>query len=603
MTKWRFSYRNKLILAMLVSLLPVLIVQMVSYYVSSDAMKRKTDVLVEANLVQTSKNLDTSLQAYEDLLYQIITNDDVIQLLGEINHPTENVELSKRKLINMLASYSYAKGGIRSVAIFASNGTLISYDRQTGSPYDNLWTQVPNVTELPLYKNAVANNTGSIMTIPEKMYSINSSEQYGFHLARKLTDYNEISLDSMGVAVITVYESVMAKAINVAEPGGESAGQIDNRNFLADGQGTIISSPDKGNIGKRVSEVLTRSTISNTYVNPNSGWTIYNLIDQKKLFREMYAMRRLTLTVGIAALLAAAVLIFYFSSRLSNSIRRVVKAMRNASLGTLTAHVDESARDEISTIAFNFNKMMNTINELMREVKETGEKRREAEIHALEAQINPHFLYNSLDSINWLAIEKEEHQISQMLKGLAQILRYSIKDSNKRVAVQEELQWMDRYIFLQQHRFRSSFSCTVERDDRALDCLIPKLILQPFIENAIIHGFAGVKQGGELRIGIRLLEGPAESGRSAASQGISSTDQRLEWVIRDNGCGMDEATLTDIIKENPDNLSGIGIRNVLDRLRMYYGDEASCTIESHEGAGTEVRMIMPAIWRGDEKQG
>ncbi|MGG6309316.1 cache domain-containing sensor histidine kinase [Paenibacillus macerans] len=601
MTKWRFNYRNKLILAMLVSLLPVLAVQMVSYYVSSDAMKRKTDVLVEANLVQTSKNLDTSLQAYEDLLYQIITNDDVVRLLGEINHPTENVELSKRKLINLLASYSYAKNGIRSVAIFAANGTLISYDRQTGSPYDNLWTRVPNVTELPLYKEAVMNKTDSIMTIPEQMDSINSSEQYGFHLARKLTNYNAISLDSMGVAVITVYESVLAKAINVAEPGGGSAGQIDNRNFLADNRGVIISSPEKNSIGQRVGELLTRSTITNTYVNPNSGWTLYNLIDQKKLFSEMYAMRRLTLTVGFGALLAAALLIFYFSNRLSGSIRRVVKAMRNASLGTLTVHVDEPSRDEISTIAFNFNKMMNTINELMHEVKETGEKRREAEIRALEAQINPHFLYNSLDSINWLAIEKEEHQISQMLKGLAQILRYSIKDSNKRVAVREELQWMDRYIYLQQHRFRSSFSCTVERDDRTLDCLVPKLILQPFIENAIIHGFSGIKQGGELWIGIRLLPELAKNGRTAATHNTSAGG-RLEWVIRDNGCGMDEAKLAEIFKENPDHPIGIGIRNVLERLRMYYRDEASCSIQSRVGAGTEVRMIMPAIWRGEEQQ-
>ncbi|MFF2479592.1 histidine kinase [Paenibacillus sp. NPDC058071] len=579
--KWRFSYRNKLIVSfMAVSLLPVIVVQLFSYYVSTDAMKRKTDVLVQANLIQTSKNLDTSLRAYEDILFQIITNDDVVGLLGEINQPTENVELSKRKLINMLASYSYANDGIRSVAIFTKNGVQISYDRQTGSPYNNLWTNVPDVTRLPVYESAAANRTGSIMTVPEKMNSIRAEEQYGFHLARKLTDYNKLSLDSIGVAVITVYESVLAQAVNLEEPqsgGAGQASQIDNRNLLTDHDGIIISSADKSYIGKRVSDALSASTISNSYVNAESGWTIYNLIDENKLFSEMYGMQRLTLTVAIAAVLLSTLLIFYFSARLSASIRKIVKAMRSASLGSLTVHVEEQSKDEIAAIAFNFNKMMNTINELMNEVKETSEKRKEAEIRALEAQINPHFLYNSLDSINWLAIEKDEHQISQMLKGLAQILRYSIKDSNKLVTVKEELEWMDRYIYLQQYRFRSSFSCTLELDERTHNYLVPKLILQPFIENAIIHGFEGIKQGGELHIGV-----------SIASEGS------LIWTIRDNGVGMDIATLA-AITDDPSVHGG--------RTTAHLPETASTSkheVFGHSSANTSEQQVSADKWMADK---
>ncbi|MFC5529862.1 cache domain-containing sensor histidine kinase [Cohnella yongneupensis] len=588
--KWRFSYRNKLIVSfMLVSLLPVLVVQMVSYYVSSDAMKRKIDVLVHANLLQTSKNLDTSLLAYDDLLFQIITNDDVIRLVKEVNVPGEDVELSKRKLINMLSSYSYAKYGIRSVAIFTKSGALVCYDQQTGSPYDNLWSGTPNLTGLPLYKMADAHPSGSIITVPEKIDSLRESEQYGFHLARKLTDLNAASLDGIGVVVITVYESVLAKAINLNEPEDGIAARIDNRNFLTDANGLIISSPDKSSIGKNVADIRSGTTISNTFVNPRSGMTIYNLIDQNELFSEMYTMRRLTIIVGIAALVLAAILIYYFSGKLSASIRKVVKAMRIASQGALTVQVEHASKDEISAIAFNFNKMMTTVNDLMAEVKDTGEKRKEAEIRALEAQINPHFLYNSLDSINWLAIEKDEHQISEMLKGLAQILRYSIKDSNKPVSVREELEWMDRYVFLQLHRFRSSFVCTVDKDEQALDCVMPKLILQPFIENAIIHGFSGVKQGGRLHIGIRML---------------TEHERAIEITIEDNGNGMDEAKLAglqagSVADGGAGGGTGIGIRNVIDRLRMYYGDAASCHIHSRPGQGTTVRIIVPMIREGE----
>ncbi|WP_379342218.1 sensor histidine kinase [Paenibacillus sp. GCM10027629] len=567
------------------SLLPVLIVQIVSYYVSSETMKRKIDDLVHANLIQTSKNLDISLRAYDDLLFQIITNDDVIRLVKEANVQNADVELSRRKLINLLSSYSYAKYGIRSVAIFTSNGTLVCYDQQTGSPYDNMWSNVSNLNNLPLYKSAVNHKTGSIMTFPEKMNSINNNEQYGFHLARKLTDFNKVSLESIGVVVITVYESVLAHAINLKDPVAGTSQQIDNQNFLTDNAGKIVSAQDKSSIGKQVNEVVTSTTISNTYVNSKTGMTIHNLLDQNELFSEMYAMQRLTIGVGVTAIITAIVLIYFFSMKLSDSIRKVVKAMRTASQGALSVQLDEPMKDEFSAIALSFNKMMGKINDLLIEIKETGEKHKEAEIRALEAQINPHFLYNSLDSINWLAIEKDEHQISQMLKSLAQILRYSIKDSNKLVSVREELQWMERYIFLQQHRFSSSFACVVHKEEKALEGLIPKLIIQPFIENAIIHGFSGIKQGGQISISIRLI-----------------LEQSIMLTIEDNGVGMNEAELHAIQVVSTDNegpKGGIGIQNVLLRLRMYFGDQASYEIISQQGVGTKVSIVLPILRKGD----
>ncbi|MFF2088920.1 sensor histidine kinase [Paenibacillus sp. NPDC058174] len=588
--KWRFSYRNKLIVSfMLVSLLPVLIVQMISYYVSTDAMKTKTNALVQANLLQTSKNLDISLLAYQDLLFQIITNDDVIRLVKAINVPNEDVELSKRKLINLLSSYSYAKYGIRSVAIFTSNGSLICYDQQTGSPYDNLWSEATNLQQHPLYVSAI-HKTNGIMTAPEKISSINRDEQYGFHLVRKLSDLNGVNLEGIGVVVITVYESVLASAINLTDPESDVKQPFESRNFLADNKGTIVSSPDQSSIGKTIGDVTTAATISNTYYNSKTGFTVYNLIDQKELFNEMYAMQRISVLVGVAALILAGVLIFYFSGRLTASIRKVVGAMRIARHGGFTVQVDDRSQDEISTIALHFNRMMVTINDLMQEIRDTGEKRKEAEIRALEAQINPHFLYNTLDSINWLAIEKDEHQISQMLKGLAQILRYSIKDSNKPVTVREELMWMDRYMFLQQYRFRSSFECVVEKDEAALDFYIPKLLLQPIIENAIIHGFSGVKQGGVLSIRFRFI-----------------ADDRLEITIQDNGIGMDEVVLTKLQHESAaiteNGGDSIGIRNVFERMRMHYGEQAEFTMTSVLGEGTSVKLLLPAMSSKEELAG
>jgi len=573
MIKRGFSFRNKLIVSfILVSLLPVVIVQMISYYVSSAAMRNKIDVLVHANLLQTSKNLDTSLQAYGDIVQQIITNDDLIDLINSINEQHDDVELSKRKLVNMLVGYSYAKSGIRSVTIFTVGGSIISYDRQTGSPYSNLWSGIQEPSDLPIYQEAMR-RPGRIVSEPEKIDSINNKEQYGFHLASKINDYHRYSLDDIGVVVITVYESILADAINLSESGSNAAQSFENLNFLVNGEEMIVSSPDKGAIGMKITDVIGASTITNVYLNAASGMKIYNLIDQQALFREMFAMKRLTILTGLLAIVLSSALIFILSERLFASIRNIVSAMKVAQNGVLNVQVENQiSRDEISLIASSFNKLMFRINELMTETKEATEKQKNAEIRALEAQINPHFLYNTLDSINWLAIEKDEHQISLMLKELAQILRYSIKDSNKLVTVREELEWMERYIYLQQQRFRSSFICRIHCPSELMGYRIPKLLLQPILENAIIHGFEGRKSGGELLVSISI---PSE---------------RIMLIeVKDNGKGIDEIKRGSIVNGG----SGIGLANVIERMEIYYKHQAIFELESEPGVGTTVRMMLP----------
>ncbi|WP_027085788.1 cache domain-containing sensor histidine kinase [Cohnella panacarvi] len=584
MFKRGFSFRGKLIFSfILICLLPVVVVQLISYYISSEAMKDKINILVRASLLQTSKNLDTSLLAYEDIVRQIITNDDLVETINAINESNDAMEISRRRLINILSGYANAKNGIRSVTIFTENGMVISYDRQTGSPYYyNQWSNVQDPTTLPLYQEALR-HTGTIISEPEKIDTVNNKEQFGFHLARKIIDYTRLSLKGIGVVTITAYESVLAEAINLSDEGTQAPSPFPNLAFLVNSKGIIVSSPDKQMIGKRISDVIGASMIINKYVNPKSGWEIYNLIDQRELFKEMFAMRRLTFWTGALAIAVSSLLIFVISERLSASIRNIVRAMKVAQNGVLNVHVENHrTRDEISHIAISFNKMMTRINDLMAEILNATEKQKNAEIRALEAQINPHFLYNTLDSINWLAIEKEEHQISHMLKGLAQILRYSIKDSNKLVTVAEELAWVDRYIYLQQFRFRSSFSCQVQCDDELLACRIPKLLIQPIIENAILHGFAGRKQGGLLRIAIERAK-----------------ERMLRIEVRDNGKGMNEHTRSSIFN----NPSGIGLSNVIDRIEIYYKHQAKLELDSKPGVGTAVRLLIPLSTGTEEEEG
>ena len=203
----------------------------------------------------------------------------------------------------------------------------------------------------------------------------------------------------------------------------------------------------------------------------------------------------MTILFGALAILFSITIIIYITRNFSVSTGKILDAMKTAQDGELSVQVTlDNDDDELSVIAARFNKMISKINQLVEEVKRATFKQKEAEIRALEAQINPHFLYNTLDSINWMAIKKEEHEISNMLKSLAQILRYSVDKSNSIVKLREEIKWLKQYLYLQQTRFNYSFECFMDVDESIMDCMVHKLLLQPFIENAVIHGFEGVKR-------------------------------------------------------------------------------------------------------------
>ena len=205
-----------------------------------------------------------------------------------------------------------------------------------------------------------------------------------------------------------------------------------------------------------------------------------------------------------------------------------------------------------------------------------------AELRALEAQINPHFLYNTLDSINWMAIEQGEYEISKMLRNLGVILRYSIDKSNGMVTIKDLEDWIEKYMSLQQMRFEGVFTFEVHVEDAARKKWIYKLLLQPFIENAILHGLKDMDRDGLLRVDI----------------GLSPEEDRILLIIEDNGKGMPENLVelyNDPIRAVEDESDRIGLQNAFSRLRMYYKDQAEWHVNSISGMGTVITLRVPII--------
>jgi two-component system sensor histidine kinase YesM len=563
--------------------------------------------LVNFNLVQVSKNIDASLTSYEDLLFQVFSDENIIDLVEKINtDPEGSKAIEKNQLKDRLAILTYSKDGIRSISVFCSNGVVVCHDRKTGSLIVNEWSGYQDIRKLNIYKNAVSNKSVILSTEDYNPLDKNK-EDYVFHLAGNMSDFNKLWSKSIGVVVISIDDSVLSNACNQFNSNRQSF-NLSSFNFIVDAAGNIISFPDKRLIGTNVNagtkaknntelkakytDLINKTsifkdkhTIINTYTDRTSGWTVVNATDQNYLFNEMYSMQRLSIIYGFAIIILSLALIITISNSIGKSIGKIVGAMKVAQKGELNVQVDIDTKDEISIIGSSFNKMMVKVNQLVEDVTTATQRKKEAEIRALEAQINPHFLYNTLDAINWMAIEKEEYEISKMLKSLAMILRYSINKSNKFVTIREELEWLNQYIYLQQYRFDNSFHCEVHADETVLDCRIYKLLLQPFIENSIIHGFAGYKGEGLIKINIGNFE-----------------EEYVRFIIEDNGVGISEDKLEILNRDDTNDAeqqgSGIGIKNVFNRIKICYGDKATCHLTSTVEKGTTACVIIPKSVNG-----
>jgi two-component system sensor histidine kinase YesM len=260
-----------------------------------------------------------------------------------------------------------------------------------------------------------------------------------------------------------------------------------------------------------------------------------------------------------------------------NAITMTNEVLAKAAKGDLNVHIHQNRKDEFGTISENINNMLDTVRKATEQEKEAILKSKEAEIRSLEAQINPHFLYNTLDAINWVAIDQGALEASKMITNLADNLRYSIKNSNEVVTISREVEYLRKYLQLQQKRFRYLFECILDVDDEVMEEPIHKMLLQPLIENAIEHAFIGREDNNEIVISIKKSE------------------KGLLIQVDDNGIGMnhdlvEQLNRYDYLKDRIE--SNIGLRNVATRLKMYYGEECHMHIDSSE-KGTKISILIP----------
>ncbi len=594
---WK-SLKGKMLSVFLVTaLLPSVLLILFSYLNTSGIVRENVEELMRANLAQTQSSLDVWVGSYEDILYQIYMNDDIVDMVDNINQNKE-IAVTTGQLRRTLRGMFYTKEHIKCITIITESGQIVFYDLLTGSSTKTSWMGNMEMSSREIYDYISEDNETSIL--PTRQAGVYASKRYYlFHLGHRIIDYQNVD-KPLGVVIVSVDETMLQ----------EMCASDDNENsykFMVDKEGKLFSGPDKELLGKRIinwsGDTQERKAQYEEFLQKNKGdrfrqaavnlrydeafgVDIVQVSNQEELHTRLDNQQRIMLLVlGVTALVLL-LLIITMTRNLMGSINRLVGTMKAAQGGRLSVRttIDPQTPTEIQIIENQFNQMMGELERAAVKEKEAGEKQRKAEIAALEAQINPHFLYNTLDTINWMAIDRDQYEISNSITSLAGILRYGIDNSNGEVRVSREMEWLKQYLFLQQTRLKNTFACEIYADSEVLDWRIHKLLFQPFVENAIYHGFKAVKETYILKVRLEPV------------------DDKLRILIWDNGTGISQ-DMVDMINRGiyPESQekSCIGMENAITRIKMYYGDKASVEIESRLGEYTRVCIFIPKILGGE----
>lgn len=584
--KGRKSLGFQLMLSFIItSIIPIVLMNLFSYYNTTGIVRDSITEMTDYNLEQTSSSVSTSLESYQDVLYQIYSDDEVIELVDKLNNG-ENIVVSKNQLQRKLRGYFYAKDYIRSITVVTTTGTSVFWDAITGSSAQNSWMIPYGVNSRELYETV--SQADNICLLPsKKAATMANTDNYLFHIGRKIVDYNHRN-KQIGVIVMSIDETLLKEVCG----GGRN--RENSFNFIVDRDGYIISFPDPGQVGRQIEdysingegqyEDFVRASglyegekiMIHTLYDEETGWTVVNVVNQDGTFARLNTQQSLLIGILAASLIFLAVMIRFFTKNLTGSVRKVVSVMRDVEEGKRDSRIriDSKMPREVETIAVQYNNMMDRLDESVRKEQELGRQKQKAEITALEAQINPHFLYNILDTINWIAIGKKDFEISRAISALAAIMRYGIDNSNGVVTIRDEYEWLKQYLLLQQTRLRDGFESRISIQPEAMDIKVHKLLIQPFVENAVMHGFKGIHRKAVLGVEI---EARGESG--------------LKIEIYDNGRGMPEETVARLNRgEFPetDGKSHIGMKNAMERIKIYYGASSQVHIESRENEYTRV---------------
>jgi Predicted signal transduction protein with a C-terminal ATPase domain len=575
--------RKITLLLVLFILIPLLLFGLLYYRSSNQFVMDRTDQETDQVVQLVQQNVDQLLSKYEEQLKSIYEDEDAILQLSEMNRSRSEQPSAADAFNRFLRNYLRGKDDVDSIYLYSNHNVYFADFK--GSSYFTA-----QFDKHPEWQQAVDQAAGKAVWLPTfklEPNRYNMQSTYYFSVGMQLKNVAD-TMQKIG----TVYMNVKISALDhlIQNVNVSPNGIL----MLADTDGHVLWHRNTAAYDTSLQELpfykellaqkerhmtvqLDNQSFRVSYVpSAYNHWLYLSFIPQSDLNEQSKELRRFFYLTLIAFGGSFILLAFLISRFITRPIRQIALAMKQIHKENVDVKLPAAADDEVGMLQASFNSMRRRINELIQEVRVVSEKEKEAEVRALQAQINPHFVYNSLDTINWVAIDREQDDISGMITALSDIMRYAIRPGEPWIILEEELKWARNYAYLQKIRFEDRFEVVIEASEELLLWKVPRLYLQPYLENAILHGMEHIEEGGIISVTIQ----PDEK-----TGGIRT-------VLKDNGGGIPEHELREITMRRA---RGIGIYNLDDRLKLEFGPEYGVDICSDIHDGTVVTIILPKV--------
>lgn len=543
----------------LAGFLPIVVILFVNYFQMRSVFKNQEKNTLYSFIKRSVLDLDDEFKKYAELAKLITNDENVNDILSTIYLDDNRInEKFDQSVAPSLDTFIYFHNEVSKITIYTDR--IVDYKNKYLAPIEELkkadWYD--NIAD-SRNNNWIAGTDEKTIVLVRKMQSLEENGINGYF-------YEKINYDN-------VFEDLSENisdnyGICVSDSLGHNIYSYDT--FTDKNKEYNLSLPEitKKYPDKNKDYFIVKKTI------PETGWNVWLYKPEKLMGTSIRQINIITFGGTLVCLVATFMCIRFTAIFVTTRIGKLQKAVARVEKEDFSYTLNTTSQDEIGELITSFSKMERKLNYLINEVYKSRIKEKEYEMKALQAQINPHFLYNTLSLINWKAIEAGKRDISKITLALSAFYRTSLNKGNNITHISGEIENMRSYLSIQLMLHDDGFDVTEDIDDSVLEYTCPNLILQPLIENAIDHG----------------IDVMPEDRRGVISVICKDMDTYIQFVIKDNGIGMTKEQTVKILTKDS---KGYGVRNVNERLKLCYGEEYPMIIKSKENTGTEVIITIP----------
>ncbi len=561
------KFTNKLLLIFLgIIVIPSIFLSIIEFTYSSRIMEEKTNDYLKSMSSVTLSKIESTISDIEDMAFYINGNDNIQNALME-----EENALSDRK--SYYAVYEEICSNLKLYALFRQEVSAISILSENNRTY----SYTKNRSSIDIAKYIKSQNQywvvdGEHVMLMKQIYAFPMKECLG---------YTAIDVDD-GSLYQLIEDIEYAKEGNVFLVNEEGKVIAAEEQEL---QGDLLPDAYRNCFGEQEAfygDVLIDNQHYSIYNSApiSNGWHMLLAIPRDYYMRDIVGLRNIVTLITFLVALVASAASLLIARQITQPIQKLSNAMEQFGQGNFEINNEVKSDDEIGRLSKTFNTMVADMNSLVKSVYEEKMMKQDAQMKSLQMQINPHFLYNTLDTINWMARIKHVDEVGDMAAALGNLMRYSLSEKSY-VTIKEEVDNLKNYLAIQNVRYGDQMESKIAIEEEFYDLYIPKLLIQPMVENAIIHG----------------LEQKMDKGHVLISAYVDG--ENLYIVVEDDGVGMTEDAVEQIMcmdhSQKTEKHTSIGIVNVNRRIQMIYGKEYGLLIQSVLGAGTKMTLHMKVI--------